>query len=158
MASRTDPIEAHGDDPRGTFNFLVEIDDGDGVKARFTEVAGLKGDVEEFEIKEGGLNDRTHKLRGRIIWGPVTLKKGMGDEQFFWDWWQQVVDGGSMQDIQRNVSIILQDRDGSTTVRKWDLEKAWPKSWESTALNAGASEIAIETLVLNHAGITESTS
>lgn len=155
MASRSDPITAHGADPYASFNFYVSIDGGGEIKGRFTEVSGLKGEVEEFEIKEGGRNDYTHKYPGRVKWGPVTLKKGLGDEQFFNDWWQKVVsDPGS---CRKKVDIILYN-DKWEEKRRWKLEDAWPKSWESASLNAGSSELAIETLVLNHKGvITEST-
>ncbi len=150
MASRSDPISAHGADPFGSFNFYVEVDGGGDIKGRFSEVSGLKGDVEEFEIKEGGRNDHTHILPGRVKWGPVTLKKGMGDETFFNDWWQKVVD--SPDDCRKNVKVTLLD-DEWQTVRVWEIKGAWPKSWETTGLNAGSSEMAIETLVLNHQGV-----
>jgi len=152
-----DPITAHGKDPLGAYYFHVEVDGGGDIKARFTEVSGIKADVEEHEIKEGGLNDRTHKYPGRITWGPITLKKGMGDEKFFWDWWNKMVTSSKRTDKTKNLTIVLYDRTGSKAVRRWHVEKAWPKSWEAPTLNAGASEIAIESLTLNHEGITEST-
>ncbi len=152
MADRTDPIESHGADPQGGFNFYVEIDGGGDIKGRFSEVGGLKADVEEFEIKEGGLNSRTHKLPGRVTWGPITLKKGVGDENFFNEWWDKVVN--SPGDCRKNVTILLLD-DKFETFRRWEIKNAWPKSWEGVALNARSAELAIETLTLNHEGVTE---
>jgi len=153
MATRNDPIESYAADPLGGFNFYVEIGDAGDIKGRFTEVSGLKGDVEEFEIKEGGLNTRTHKLPGRVSWGPITLKKGLGDETFFNEWWDKVVSNTSGE-VRKNVKVLLLDREMST-VRTWEIKNAWPKSWEAPNLNAGSSELAIETLVLNHEGVTE---
>ena len=153
MAQRTDPIESYGADPLGGFNFHVDVGD-DGIKARFTEVNGLKADVEEFEIKEGGLNTRTHLLPGRVKWGPITLKKGLGDETFFNDWFNKVVNNTSGE-VRKNVKVLLLDRE-LNTVRTWDIKNAWPKSWEAPTMNSGSSEIAFETIVLNHEGVTES--
>jgi phage tail-like protein len=152
MASRSDPITAHGKDPLASFNFWVEVDGGGEIKGRFTEVSGLKGDAEEFEIKEGGRNSHTHRLPGRVSWGPVTLKKGLGDEKFFHEWWDKVVK--TPKDCRKKVSIILMN-DKWDEVRRWELEDAWPKSWETATLNANSSEMAIETLVLNHKGVVK---
>jgi phage tail-like protein len=154
MAQRSDPIKSYGADPIGGFNFYVEVDGAGDIRGRFTEVSGLKGEVEEFEIKEGGLNSRTHKFPGRVSWGPITLKKGLGDEVFFNEWFDNVVNNTSGK-VRKNIKILLLDRE-MNTVRTWDIAKAWPKSWEAPNLNAGSSELAIETLVLNHNGITES--
>ena len=150
--ARTDPIEAHGADPLGTFNFYVEVDGAGDIKGRFTEVGGLSAQVAEYEIKEGGLNTRTHKLPGRVTWGPITLKKGVGDELFFNEWWMKVVN--EPKECRKNLSILLLNRDGET-FRRWDVQNAWPKSWEAPSMNSNSSEIAIETLVLNHDGVTE---
>lgn len=152
MAQRQDPITSYGADPIGGFNFFVDIGDT-GISARFSEVSGLKADVEEFEIKEGGLNTRTHLLPGPVKWGPITLKKGLGDETVFNEWFQKVVNNEKGK-VRKNVKIQLVDRE-LNTVRTWEIKNAWPKSWEGPALNAGSSEIAFETLVLNHEGITE---
>jgi phage tail-like protein len=152
-----DPVSSYGDDPYAGFNFLVEAGDA-GIKGMFTEVSGLKGDVEEFEIKEGGLNSRTHKFPGRVSWGPITLKKGLGDAAFFWEWWETVASESASLECRKNVKITMLDRDNDSTLRIWNLKDAWPKSWEAPGLNAGSSELAIETLVLNHSGVTESTS
>jgi phage tail-like protein len=156
-ASKPGFLDQYGADPLGNFNFWVMIDGEDGIKARFAEVSGLKADVEELEIKEGGVNNRTHKIPGRVIWGPVTLKKGLGDEQVFMNWWRKVVDRdptGAANGVHKNVDIVLLDRDMSER-RRWKLQRAWPKSWEGSALSAGGSDMAFETLVLSHEGITE---
>ncbi len=155
MAQRSDPIESYGADPIGGFNFYVEVDGAGDIRARFTEVSGLKGEVEEFEIKEGGLNTNTHKFPGRVSWGPITLKKGLGDETFFAEWFDAVVTNTSGK-VRKNIKILLLDRE-MNTVRTWEVEEAWPKSWEVPTLNAGSSELAIETLVLNHKGVVKET-
>jgi phage tail-like protein len=163
MADNTN-ISDYGKDPYAGFNFLVEIDGMDGVKARFSEVAGLKGEVEEYEIKEGGLNYRTHILPGRTKWGPVTLKKGLADDTDLVDWWKETVQNSTTgydaskrteaRGNRKNVMISLLDRD-MATIFSWNLRNAWIKSWEGASLNSNGSDMAIETFVLNHEGVTE---
>jgi len=155
-----DKYDAYKDgDPYGSFNFHVKIDGADdALAARFSEVSGLKGDVEVFEIKEGGLNDRTRTFPGRVTWGPVTLKRGIDADKTFYDWWRAIVENkSSAGDRRKKVTIQLLDEDFSTK-QTWVLANAWPKSWESASLNAGGSDLAFETVVLSHDGIEESKS
>jgi phage tail-like protein len=147
-------MAAENDDPFGSFNFHVEIDGESGIKAYFNEVSGLKGDVEELEIKEGGVNDRTHKMPGRIMWGPVTLKRGIDNDRALFKWWSKIV-GNEKGKVRKTVRIVMLDEDFSE-VRSWTLKEAWPKSWEGPAFNSGGSEIAFESVTLNHHGVTES--
>ena len=146
------------DDPFGSFNFHVEIDGEDNIAAYFNEVSGLKGQVEEFEIKEGGVNDRTHKFPGRVTWGPVTLKRGIDTDQAIYNWWRQVVEnnkGGGQRKLRRKVRIVLLD-DEFNEERSWTIQEAWPMSWEGPSLNSSGSELAFESVTLNHSGVTES--
>lgn len=146
-------MAATEDDPFGNFNFHVEIDNASGIKAVFNEVSGLKGDVEEFEIKEGGVNDRTYKAPGRTIWGPVTLKRGIDTEAALYKWWRDIVENKGTR--RRSVRIVMLDEDFSE-VKSWTLKDAWPKSWEGPSFNSGGSELAFESVTLNHHGVTES--
>jgi len=141
------------DDPYGSFNFHVEIDGESGIEALFNEVSGLKGDVEEFEIKEGGVNGYTHKMPGRVSWGPITLKRGIDPNQSFYNWWRAVVENQSGK-IRKKVRIVMLDED-FTEKKSWTLVDAWPKSWEGPAFNSGGSELAFESITLNHHGVTE---
>ena len=146
-------ISDYGDDPYGAYNFWVEVDGMDGIKARFSEVSGLKGEVEEFEIKEGGLNYRTHLIPGRTKWGPITLKKGLTDDEDLEKWWADIVQNKSGKQ-RKTVKVTLLNRDMSAK-QSWNIRNAWIKSWEGSSLNANGSEMAIETFVLNHEGVTE---
>jgi len=152
MADNTN-ISDYKDDPFGAYNFWVEVNGMSGIKARFSEVSGLKGDVEEYEIKEGGLNYRTHLIPGRVKWGPITLKKGLTTDEDLEKWWAEIVQNkaGSKR---KTVKITLLKRD-MTAQKSWNLRNAWIKSWQGTTLNGGGSEMAIETFVLNHEGVTE---
>ena len=41
-----------------------------------------------------------------------------------------------------------------TEVVRWNFVRAWPTKWEGPAFNAKGNDIAIDTLVLAHEGLT----
>lgn len=142
-------------DPFGASYFLVEIDGaqgGEAFHASFAEVSGLQGEVEVHEIREGGASS-VHKRRGRTVWGPVTLRRGVTAGHDLRSWWDEVR-GEKPAQARRDVVILLLGRDGEA-VRRWTLRSAWPKSWEAGPLAAGSTEIALEALVLEHAGLEQ---
>ena len=50
--------------------------------------------------------------------------------------------------------VILFDLAGSTEVARWSFHRAWPTKCELPAFTAKGNDIAIETLVLAHEGLT----
>ena len=59
------------------------------------------------------------------------------------------------QDSTRGgITITLYDSFGEP-ILEWDLKNAVPKSWSINAMDAGASQVAIETLELEHQGFLE---
>ena len=111
------------------------------------------GQWEEYEIKEGGLNYRTHLLPGRVKWGAITLKKGLTSDDALEKWWSDIVQNKSGKQ-RKTVKISLLNRD-MTVAKSWNLRNAWIKSWQGAMFNANGSDMAIETFVLNHEGVTE---
>lgn len=136
------------DDPHGRFNFLVEIE---GVpRAGFSEVEGLTGEIEPIEYREGA--DRRNSPRllpGLTRYARVVLRRGFGGDTSLFEWWKAVRDGAP---DRRAVSIVLLD-EKREQVARWNLERAWPTKYEGPALNAGTSEVALETLELVHEGL-----
>ncbi|MBL8932573.1 MAG: phage tail protein [Kineosporiaceae bacterium] len=136
-------------DPFRSFNFLVELD---GIaQASFSECGGLSSTTEVIENREGGDNGSVRKLPGRTTFGDLTLKWGLTDSTELWVWRQQIIDGNV---VRRNGSIVIFDLANSTEVARWNFLRAWPTKWEGPALSAKAHEIAVDTLVLAHEGLT----
>ena len=52
-------------------------------------------------------------------------------------------------------AIVLYDNNHNV-VRRYTFNSAWPVSWEGPSLNAGSSELAVETLEIAHEGLTVS--
>jgi phage tail-like protein len=81
----------------------------------------------------------------------VTLKKGIfkGDHAF-WDWFNEI----KMNTIERRpVTISLLDESG-TPAMVWTLANAWPTKVSGADLKASGNEVAIETIVIAHEGLT----
>src|SRR5262245_37861860 len=131
------------EDPFLGFNFLVEID---GItQGGFQEVSGLDNSTTAIDYREG--TDATHvrKLTGMNVFSPLTLKRGITSSTELWDWRQTVLDGKA---DRRNGSIVLMDDTGAERIR-WNFTNAWPSKWTGPALNASATNVAIESLELS---------
>lgn len=136
-------------DPYRNFNFLVEID---GIaQASFTDCTGLGSTTEVIEARDGGDNTTVRKLPGKTSFSDITLKWGLTASADLWDWRQQIVTGDV---VRKNGSIVVFDLDNHTEMVRWNFVSAWPMKWEGAAFNAKGNDIAIETLVLAHEGLT----
>ena len=136
-------------DPFRNFNFLVELE---GIsQASFTECSGLSATTEVIEMREGGDNTTVRKLPGKTTYANITLRWGMTDSTELWQWRDQVIQGNV---LRKNGSIVVYDLNNHAEVARWNFVAAWPTEWEGPSFNATGSEIAIETLVLAHEGIT----
>jgi len=136
-------------DPYRVFNFLVELDNI--AQASFIECSGLGATTEVMETREGGDNTTVHKLPGKTTYTDITLKWGLTDSKELWAWRQQVIEGTV---VRKSGSIVVYDLTNHKEVVRWNFVNAWPTKWEGPAFNAKGTDIAIDTLVLAHEGIT----
>jgi phage tail-like protein len=133
-------------DPYAAFAFHVEIDGL--VRGHFTDVGGMDTTIEVTEYAEGG--DRTSKkLPGKVKYSNITLKYGLTDDLFLYNW---VHDAANGVITRRSGSIVIFDLQGNEKVR-WNFKQAWPASWKGAALAAKGNEYAIEEIDLAHEGI-----
>jgi phage tail-like protein len=137
-------------DPYRAFNFLVELDNI--AQASFIECTGLSSTTEVIENREGGDNTTVKKLPGKTSYSDITLKWGLTDSMDLWKWRLQVTNGDVP--FRKNGSIVVFDLANHTEVTRWNFVAAWPTKWEGPAFNARGAEIAIDTLVLAHEGLT----
>jgi phage tail-like protein len=136
-------------DPYRNFNFLVELD---GIaQASFTDCTGLGSTTETIETREGGDNTTVRKLPGKTSYSDISLKWGLTDSKDLWNWRQQIIDGNV---VRKNGSIVVFDLSNHSEIARWNFVNAWPTKWEGPAFNAKGNDIAIDTLVLAHEGIT----
>jgi phage tail-like protein len=134
-------------DPYVNFNFHVELDGI--VRGSFHEVSGIESTVDVVEHREGGWNTTPRKLPGQTKHANIVLRWGMASDRELCEWHQEVVRG---ELTRRNGSIILLDRRGEEIAR-WNFFRAWPSKYTAPALNAEASDIAVESIELVHEGV-----
>ena len=118
----------------------------------FQEVSGLDTEAQPIEYRHGdGPEFSTINMPGMVKAGNVTLKKGvLANDNKFWDWFQQI----KMNTIKREtVTISLLDEGGEPTM-VWTLANAWPTKVSGTDIKSDGNEIAVESLELEHEGIT----
>jgi phage tail-like protein len=134
-----------GQDPVGELRFLAELQ-GMTIGA-FRECSGLQAEYEVMEYMPGGA-DSPIKLRGAIKYPNIVLKRGVTSETALLDWFFRA----QKPDDRPNLSISLIGPDAST-INMWVFHNAFPLKWQGPSLNAGSSNIAIETLEVTHAGL-----
>lgn len=137
-------------DPEGNFVFALEID---GIEiAHFTECSGLKTSTEIFEIAEGGVNDRVHKLPGQAKWENIVLRYGVTADTSLLGWRGEVLDDRFGLTERRNGAIVLKNN-RMQVVRRYAFKEAWPVAWEGPSLSASGSELAVEMIEIAHHGL-----
>jgi phage tail-like protein len=135
--------------PLPKFRFEVAWDD---VVLNVQEVSGLDMEAQPIEYRHGNSPQfSTLKMPGLKKYSDVTLKKGVfkGDHTF-WDWFKQAQ---SMTSLKKTVTIRLLDETGAPTM-VWTLINAWPTKVTGTDLKSQGNEVAVETIVLSHEGLS----
>lgn len=140
-------------DPEGSYYFSLQVQDSGGQTrelAQFKEVSGLKSSTTVFELEEGGMNHRVHKLPGQSRWDNLVLKQGVCSDTLLLEWRQEILNDEFAK--RRNGTVVMMTSAGEA-VRRYSFVQGWPVSWEGPAFNADGSDLAVETLEIAHSGI-----
>jgi len=169
-------------DPLRSFKFHVTIvgqDVSSGIEIGFQKVSGLKESSDVVDYREGNMMVHKRKLPGLTNYEPITLTRGAApgttaSELFNWRALTARYNDGedaasglsSLGDgvpapvtgvggFRRIVKIEVFDKGdpNDNAVRAWQVQKAWPSELSVSDLNAEASEVLIDTLVLQHEGL-----
>jgi phage tail-like protein len=135
--------------PLPKFYFEVKWDNA---VMHFQEVSGLDAEAQPLEYRHGDSPlFSVIKMPGLKKFSDVTLKKGVfKSNNKFWDWFNEI----KMNTIKRKpVTISLLDEAGAPTM-VWTLANAWPSKVTGTDLKAEGNEVAVETIVISHEGLT----
>jgi phage tail-like protein len=141
--------------PLPKFHFSVEWG-GDGNRIGFTEVSGLDFETTPIEYREGS-SKVYHKTKqpGLTKYTDITLKRGtfFGNFKYFEEWKRTFMFQEGKEKFRKDVTIKLLDEEHKPII-SWTLSKAWPTKIQSTDLKADGNEVAIETMVLVHEGLS----
>lgn len=132
--------------------------DGLGL-GQWASCEGLKVEFTTEPVKNGGHYDYEAVLPAAVKYSPVTLRRAMikSDSDKVLAWLREVArkwtdyDGTGDTYQGGTARITLLDVYGGT-VEAWNLHGVRPSSWSGPVLNAKQSEVAIETLVIEHQG------
>lgn len=131
-----------------TNRFYVEMESQ--VTAAFSECSGLDVQVEKDVYQEGGVNNQQRIFLKHTKFGDLTLKRGITDDQVFWNWIQQSLTAGESR--RRNINILIFNQAGET-MQVWSLIGAVPVAWKTPSLKADSNTVALEELVLAYEGL-----
>ncbi len=146
MASNRSPKpgSASPDPITGAF-FQVDVGEAIGY---FTECSGLSMEYDVFEYQEGGVNDFVHKLRGRMKFPNLVLKRGITHEESFVKWFLSCREKTERRDM--SVTMLSHDL---KPIRTWSFAGAFPVKWTGPELKANAGEVGTETIEIAHQGL-----
>ena len=125
------------------YNFRLDIQGT--IAGYFTEVSSLNVNIESIAYREGGGPPGVRKLPGRVDVGDITLKYGLTESTYLWDWLMTGVNGNVER---RNVSIILLTPNGEDIATRWDAYDCWIRAWSGSKLEGMAQQAAIEEIKL----------
>lgn len=131
-------------DPAPEYRYWVELESL--YVGSFIECSGLRMQREVLEVREGGVNDYTHKLPGRTTYGQITLSKGIMFSTKLWDWYAEGMTDGKVTKMP--ITIIQYSAYLNVEARRYHLEDAFPESWSVSSLRSDSSSYAVESLVL----------
>ena len=137
-----------------TFKFALEID---GVNlGYFKKCSGIASENEIIEFKEATKEGRMviRKVPGPMKWGDISLDRRLDSSLALWEWRKQVIDG-DVDSARRNGSIVAYDSQ-SAEVARWNFEAGWPSKWQGADFDAGANEVATESVTITHEGLVRS--
>lgn len=124
---------------------------------RWTSCEGLKVDFEFESVRSGGDYGRTYVFPKVVTFGKVTLKRAVESGQYerVRQWLRDVaaqwLNGNGQPITGTTVTIIVLDV-YQEQAALWQLQNAFPVSWSGPSLGTKTSDIASETLVLEHDG------
>ncbi|MCB0302319.1 MAG: phage tail protein [Calditrichaeota bacterium] len=137
-------------DPYTAFKFEVVI--ANFPVGGFSEVTGLQAETEVEDIREGGVNNYTHKFVKIAKYHNLVLKRGITEEQRLWEWYLDVAEKGVIE--KRDITVILNDRyNQRQKTWQWTFSNAYPVKWVGSDLNATRDVLFIETIEFAHHGM-----
>lgn len=144
--------------PMQGFRFTVSLEGAENMC--FQKVDGLGEEIEVTEYNEG-CRESTIKVPGRRKTTEVTLTRGIytGGSNLE-DIWTDFMAGGLRVPVTIRLLSAYNSNDGqedgSNVARKWVLLNAWVSKWEGPSLDAGNTDVVVETLTIQYEGFDRS--
>jgi len=157
------PVNPTRFDPYKNFKFRVKWD-GQFV-AGISKISGLKRTTEVVVHREGGDPSTSRKSTGLTNFEPITLERGLTQDNAFEDWANLVWKLGAalggevaLNEFRKDIRIELYNEAGQL-VRAYNVFRCWPSEYQALPdLDSGANAVAIEHIKLENEGWERDTS
>jgi len=144
-------------DPYKQFKFRVKWDGRD--VAGITKVSGLHRETEVIFNRPGSDPSLMRKSPGRTSYQPIILERGRTHDPEFENWANLVYSYGaaqgaetSLRNFRKDIRIELYNEAGQL-VMAWRIYRCWPSKYSPVNdFNANSTQVAIESMVLEHEG------
>ena len=135
--------------PLPVFHFMVQWG---GSNVGFSEVSGLNIETQVIEYRDGSSKEYSmRKMPGIPKYGNITLKRGiMKSDNDFFKWLNTI----KLNKVDRRDLIISLLNEEHEPVMVWKVANAFPVKIEGPGLKASGNEVAIESIVLAHEGLS----
>lgn len=150
-------------DPYKNFKFRVKWD-GQYVPA-ISKISVLKRTTEVVTHREGGDPSTSRKSPGQTDFDAITLERGLTEDHSFEEWANLVWKLGAalgaesaLNEFRKDIYIEFYNEAGQL-VLAYKVYRCWPSSYQALPdLDANATAVAIEQLVLENEGWERDTS
>lgn len=151
------------------FHFRAEFLDTSGKRAfdeiSFQEISGLNVEIGVEELSEGGVNNYSHRLPGKVKYGNLVLKRGMplamegtklksplqADASGLVDWAIKSIEQYEFKPMNVDVYLLNEKND---PMMAWHFYRVWPVKLVTTDLKAQDNAIVIESFELAYQRFT----
>jgi phage tail-like protein len=156
------------------FDSRIATNTSGGFTGGFSAISGLSIATPAVGYREGGFNTTIHKVPGMTVFTPVTFQRGAlwGNDQAI-TWMRGLfaasageglnVDTTGRSDVtgqfRCNIKISVMDHPNADGINNdqrmaFILKNAWIAGLSYSDLNAGANEIMMETMTVEHEGLS----
>lgn len=148
-------VNPHRLDPYKAFKFEVIVDNR--VVPGISRVSALRRRTEVAEHRDGAFPSHFLKAPGITRFDPVVLERGVTHDTTFEDWAELAYHPSgdaamSLRNFRKDMRINLLNQQGSV-VLSYMVYRCWVSAYQPLPdLDSGASEVAVETIVLEHEG------
>lgn len=151
------------------FHFRAEFLDTSGKRAfdeiSFQEISGLNVEIGVEELSEGGVNNYSHRLPGKIKYGNLVLKRGMPlvpkttmknepqkvSNSGLVDWAIKAIELYEFKPMNVDVYLLNEKND---PMMAWHFYRVWPVKLVTSDLKAQDNAIVIESFELAYQRFT----
>ena len=147
-----------GSDVPVAHRFLLEVQ---GIQVGvFKTVSGLQVSMNTVDLNEGGNNQYTVKLPGRVTWNNITFSRGLTDSDYMFKWFKtSSIDlyNSNKGPLERlHVAVTAMSQDGKR-LRAWEIIDAIPVRWKGPDFDVDSTNPLVEELEIAHHGFASTT-